>query len=97
MGSSEKGGSDDVGDGSAFLTVACVEGCTVFAADARWYGNEGQTLATAGFQGRLKSFQTTLGTCLPVPLSSMSRFRHRSIRTDGFWLLATVVLSWLRI
>ena len=62
MGSSEKGRrvSDDVCYGAAFSTVACVAGYTVFAADARQYGNEGQNLATAGFQGRLKSFQTTL-------------------------------------
>jgi hypothetical protein len=62
MGSSEKGRriSDDVCYGVVFSTVACVAGCTVFAANARWYGNEGQNLATAEFQGRLKSFQTTL-------------------------------------
>jgi len=55
-----RGVSDDVCDGSAFSTVACVAGCTVFAADARQYGNEGQNLAAAGFQRRLKTFQTTL-------------------------------------
>ncbi|WP_308905628.1 hypothetical protein [Neisseria mucosa] len=52
--------SDDVCYGVVFSTVACVAGCTVFAADFRWYGNEGQNLAAAGFQGRLKTFQTTL-------------------------------------
>ncbi|EET44129.1 hypothetical protein NEISICOT_02082 [Neisseria sicca ATCC 29256] len=62
MGSSEKGRrvSDDVCYVAVFSTVDCVAGCTVFAADARWYGNEGQNLAAAGFQGRLKTFQTTL-------------------------------------
>ncbi|WP_049225379.1 hypothetical protein [Neisseria sicca] len=55
-----RGVSDDVCDGAAFSTVACVAGCTVFAANARQYGNEGQNLAAAGFQGRLKTFQTTL-------------------------------------
>ncbi|MDU1534055.1 MULTISPECIES: hypothetical protein [unclassified Neisseria] len=44
-----RGISDDVCYGAAFSTVACVAGCTVFAANARWYGNEGQNLAAAGF------------------------------------------------
>jgi len=52
MGSSEKGRrvSDDVCDGAVFSTVACVAGYTVFAADARQYGNEGQILLRRGFK-----------------------------------------------
>jgi len=44
-----RGVSDDVCYVAVFSTVNCVAGCTVFAADFRWYGNEGQNLAAAGF------------------------------------------------
>ncbi|OHR78403.1 hypothetical protein [Neisseria sp. HMSC70E02] len=45
-----RGVSDDVCDGAVFSTVACVAGYTVFAADARQYGNEGQILLRRGFK-----------------------------------------------